>query len=207
MYTILLLTRSELADEQTGREETDALGQDVLGHDVDEGREQDEGHGGLVDEEEGDELRHGRLENRLLSLLAWSNPLLYPDCGSYHLLGSHLRLLRLALGRREGWARHNGGADEGGLAEGGPRERAEKAGRVHGGLCGRRRVSALLQRSNGRGTASAREIDAPNGCFEARGDGGDGLRSGRGSVVKSSAKLSLRRATGPSREEPHCLLS
>jgi len=57
--------RLQLADEQTGGEEAEALGQDVLGEDVDEGGEEDEGHGGLVDEEEGDQLRHGRLEDGL----------------------------------------------------------------------------------------------------------------------------------------------
>lgn len=57
--------RLQLADEQTGGEEAEALGQDVLGEDVDEGGEEDEGHGGLVDEEEGDQLGHGRLEDGL----------------------------------------------------------------------------------------------------------------------------------------------
>jgi hypothetical protein len=58
--------RLQLADEQTAGEQANALGQDVLGEDVDEGGEQDEGHGGLVDEEEGDQLGHGRLEDGLL---------------------------------------------------------------------------------------------------------------------------------------------
>jgi hypothetical protein len=58
--------RLQLADEQTAGEQADALGQDVLGEDVDEGGEQDECHGGLVDEEEGNQLGHGRLEDGLL---------------------------------------------------------------------------------------------------------------------------------------------
>ncbi len=57
--------RLQLADEQAGGEQADALGQDVLGEDVDEGGEEDKGHGGLVDEEEGDQLGHGRLEDGL----------------------------------------------------------------------------------------------------------------------------------------------
>lgn len=60
--------RLQLADEQAGGEKAEALGQDVLGEDVDEGGEEDEGHGGLVDEEEGDQLGHGRLEDGLRSL-------------------------------------------------------------------------------------------------------------------------------------------
>jgi hypothetical protein len=55
----------QLADEEAGREQAHALGQNVLGHNVDERRQQDEGHGGLVDEEEGDKLGHGRLEDSL----------------------------------------------------------------------------------------------------------------------------------------------
>ena len=58
----------QLADEQAGGEKAEALGQDVLGEDVDEGGEEDEGHGGLVDEEEGDQLGHSRLEDGLRSL-------------------------------------------------------------------------------------------------------------------------------------------
>ena len=61
-------SRLQLADEQTGGEQADALGQDVLGEDEDEGGEQDKGHGGLVDEEEGDQLGHGRLEDSMRSL-------------------------------------------------------------------------------------------------------------------------------------------
>jgi hypothetical protein len=55
----------QLADEQAGGEEAQALGQDVLGEDVDERRQEDERHGRLVDEEEGDQLGHGRLEDGL----------------------------------------------------------------------------------------------------------------------------------------------
>jgi hypothetical protein len=58
-------SRLQLADEETGGEEAHALGQNVLGEDVDERWQQDEGHGGLVDEEEGNELGHGRLEDSL----------------------------------------------------------------------------------------------------------------------------------------------
>lgn len=58
--------RSQLADEEAGSEQAHTLGQDVLGEDVDERWQEDKGHGGLVDEEEGDELGHGRLEDRLL---------------------------------------------------------------------------------------------------------------------------------------------
>lgn len=61
--------RLQLADEETGSEEAHTLGQDVLGEDVDERREKDEGEGGLVDEEEGDELGHRRLENGLRQAL------------------------------------------------------------------------------------------------------------------------------------------
>jgi len=57
--------RLQLADEQTGGKQAHALGQDVLGEDVDERGQQDKGHGRLVDEEEGDELGHGRLEDGL----------------------------------------------------------------------------------------------------------------------------------------------
>lgn len=57
--------RLQLADEEAGGEEAHTLGQDVLGEDVDERREEDEGEGGLVDEEEGDELGHRRLEDGL----------------------------------------------------------------------------------------------------------------------------------------------
>jgi hypothetical protein len=62
--------RLQLADEETGSEEAHALGQDVLGEDVDERWQEDEGHGGLVDEEEGDELGHSRLEDSLSIVLA-----------------------------------------------------------------------------------------------------------------------------------------
>jgi hypothetical protein len=55
----------QLADEEAGREQAHALGQDVFGHDVDERRQQDKSDRGLVDEEEGDELGHGRLEDSL----------------------------------------------------------------------------------------------------------------------------------------------
>ena len=74
MYTLVLpspisvpyqTSRLQLADEKAGREQTHALGQNVLGEDVDERRKQDEGDGGLVDEEEGDELGHRRLEHGL----------------------------------------------------------------------------------------------------------------------------------------------
>jgi hypothetical protein len=61
----IIFPRLQLADEQTGGEQAHALRQDVFGHDVDERRQEDKGHGGLVDEEEGDELGHGRLEHRL----------------------------------------------------------------------------------------------------------------------------------------------
>ena len=67
-YLLPFDSRLQLADEQAGGEKAEALGQDVLGEDVDEGGEEDEGHGGLVDEEEGDQLGHGRLEDGLRSL-------------------------------------------------------------------------------------------------------------------------------------------
>lgn len=120
MYTIVpcsfprfcLSPSLQLADEETGGEQAHALGQNVLGEDVDERWQQNEGHGGLVDEEEGDELRHRRLE----------------DC---HLLRSNLSLLVLA--RCERRARHHRWADGGGRAESGPGEGAEETG-VHVGL-------------------------------------------------------------------------
>jgi hypothetical protein len=62
--------RLQLADEETGGEQAHTLGKDVLGEDVDERWQEDEGHGGLVDEEEGDELGHGRLEDGLSLVLA-----------------------------------------------------------------------------------------------------------------------------------------
>lgn len=68
VYLLSFDSRLQLADEQAGGEEADALGQDVLGEDVDEGGEEDEGHGSLVDEEEGDQLGHGRLEDGLVAL-------------------------------------------------------------------------------------------------------------------------------------------
>lgn len=55
----------QLADEEAGGEQAHALGQDVLGEDVDERWQEDKGHRRLVDEEEGNELGHGRLEDRL----------------------------------------------------------------------------------------------------------------------------------------------
>jgi hypothetical protein len=55
----------QLADEKTGSEEAHTLGQNVLGKDIDERGQQDEGYGSLVDEEEGNELGHGRLEDSL----------------------------------------------------------------------------------------------------------------------------------------------
>lgn len=61
--------RLQLADEEPGSEEAHTLGQDVLGEDVDERREEDEGDSGLVDEEEGNELGHRRLENGLRQAL------------------------------------------------------------------------------------------------------------------------------------------
>ena len=64
--------RLQLADEETGGEQAHTLGKDVLGEDVDERWQEDEGHGGLVDEEEGDELGHGRLEDGLSLVLASS---------------------------------------------------------------------------------------------------------------------------------------
>jgi hypothetical protein len=67
-YLLPFDSRLQLADEQAGGEKAEALGQDVLGEYVDEGGEEDEGHGGLVDEEEGNQLGHGRLEDGLLSL-------------------------------------------------------------------------------------------------------------------------------------------
>ena len=67
-YLLRVDSRLQLADEQAGGEQAEALGQDVLGEDVDQGGEEDEGHGGLVDEEEGDQLGHGRLEDGLLLL-------------------------------------------------------------------------------------------------------------------------------------------
>lgn len=60
------MARLQLADEQAGGEQTHALGQDVLGKDVDERWQEDKGHGRLVDEEEGNELGHGRLEHSLV---------------------------------------------------------------------------------------------------------------------------------------------
>lgn len=60
------IPRLQLADEEAGSEQAHALGQNVLGEDVDERWQEDESHSGLVDEEEGDKLGHGRLEDHLL---------------------------------------------------------------------------------------------------------------------------------------------
>lgn len=60
--------RLQLADEEAGSEHAQALGQDVLGEDVDERWQEDESHGGLVDEEERDELGHRRLEHGLFGV-------------------------------------------------------------------------------------------------------------------------------------------
>lgn len=128
-YSSIIVPCLQLADEKAGREQTHALGQDVLGHDVDESRQQNEGDGGLVDEEEGDELGHGRLEHCLRILV--SIYLLARYVHNYHLLWSNLGLLGLA--RDESWARHGGWANGGGRAESGPREGAEDAS-VHDGL-------------------------------------------------------------------------
>jgi hypothetical protein len=95
--------RLQLADEEAGSEQTHALGQDVLGEDVDERRQEDEGHGGLVDEEEGDKLGHRRLEDSLSLLLA--SFLASGLVQSHHLLRADIRLLVLA--RDEGGARHD----------------------------------------------------------------------------------------------------
>jgi len=124
--------RLQLADEETGGEETHALGQNVLGKDVDERWQQDEGHGGLVDEKEGDQLGHGRLEDGLSHLV--SLPPLHDWCvSSHHLLWSDFGLLGLA--GDEGRACHGRWAGSSGRAESGPREGAEEAG-VHDGLSG-----------------------------------------------------------------------
>jgi hypothetical protein len=121
--------RLQLADEKTGREQAHALGQDVLREDVDERWQQDEGHSGLVDEEEGDKLGHGRLEHGLSHSVSIHYPHLH-QLSSYHLLRSDLGLLVLA--RDEGRAGHSRWADSSGRAESGPREGAEEAG-VHAG--------------------------------------------------------------------------
>ena len=70
LFLVLPISRLQLADEETGSEHAQTLGQDVLGEDVDERWQENEGHGGLVDEEEGDELGHGRLEDSLSLVLA-----------------------------------------------------------------------------------------------------------------------------------------
>jgi hypothetical protein len=72
----------QLADEEAGSEEAHTLGKDVLRHDVDQRRDEDESHGGLVDEEEGDELRHGGLEDGLQGVsgsLYWQIPIAIPS--------------------------------------------------------------------------------------------------------------------------------
>jgi len=70
LFLVLPIPRLQLADEETGSEHAQTLGQDVLGEDVDERWQEDEGHSGFVDEEEGDELGHGRLEDSLSLVLA-----------------------------------------------------------------------------------------------------------------------------------------
>jgi hypothetical protein len=124
-------SRLQLADEETGGEEAHALGQDVLGEDVDERRQQDEGHGGLVDEEEGDQLGHGRLEDHLAHALTCC--VLHYSQPTHHLLRGGLGLLGLAGSK--GRAGHGRWADSRGRAESGPGEGTEEAG-VHGGLSG-----------------------------------------------------------------------
>jgi hypothetical protein len=153
--------RLQLADEEARSEQAHALGQDVLGEDVDERRQEDESHGGLVDEEEGDELGHRRLEDSLSLQLAFFPFLASGHVQSHHLLRSDLRLLVLA--RDEGGARNHRWAGGCGHAEGGgPREGAEEAG-VHGGLsrvCGSARCCGD---SIGRYRACERGIDALDG--------------------------------------------
>jgi hypothetical protein len=124
--------RLQLADEETGGEQAHALGEDVLGEDVDERWQQDEGHGGLVDEEEGDQLGHGRLQDSLSHTLA-PRPSCLTYVPSHHLLRSDLGLLVLA--REQSRAGHGRWAGSDGRAESGPREGAEEAG-VHDGLSG-----------------------------------------------------------------------
>lgn len=112
----------QLADEEAGSEEADTLGEDVFRHDVDQGRDEDESHGGLVDEEEGDELRHGGLEDGLAAVSVGSRPI--GSVRKYHLL--RILLVDLALGGSKSWAGRNRWADESGLAES-PSSRAEEA--------------------------------------------------------------------------------
>ena len=150
LFLVLPVPRLQLADEETGSEHAQTLGQDVLGEDVDERWQEDEGHGGLVDEEEGDELGHGRLEDSLLLVLASFPHSTTSYVQSHHLLRANLGLLVLA--GDEGGARQGGGADGHGRASsGGPGEGAEETGGVHDGLSGVLRVSALLWGSNWRG--------------------------------------------------------
>jgi hypothetical protein len=156
-------SRLQLADEETGGEEAHALGQNVLGEDVDERWQQDEGHGSLVDEEERNELGHGRLEDSLshgISLWSPTSGTRYPT--THHLLWGNLGLLGLAGDK--GRAGHGRWADSCGRAESGPREGTEEAG-VHGGLSGLQ-VSALRGRTNSRQTA----------CGEGRERTGQGLQ-------------------------------
>lgn len=56
----------ELADEEAGAHAADVLGQEVLGEEVDEGGDDGESEGGLVDPVEGNELGHAGVEHRLL---------------------------------------------------------------------------------------------------------------------------------------------
>ena len=174
-------SRLQLADEQAGGEQADALRQDVLGEDVDEGGQQDEGHGGLVDEEEGDQLGHGRLEDGL-AVLATLMPLSMYSMRVYHLLRADLGGLLLLLAGERG-AGHDGRTHGGGRAESGPGEGAEEAGGVHRGRSASLRSAVRARRSaNCCGRAWQSGIDALEKCLrpgEMRGDGvaGGGRRS------------------------------
>lgn len=70
------MSHLQLADEKAGCKQTHALRQDVLGENVDERWQQDEGYGSLVDEEKGNELGHSRLENSLSRNVSILNSLL-----------------------------------------------------------------------------------------------------------------------------------
>lgn len=129
------------------------MGQDVLGHDVDKSRQKNKRHGGLVDEEEGDELRHGRLEDGLYRLALRLGT---GERRAHHLLRGNLGLL--ALGSNESRARHDRWADHGGLAERGPGEGAEEACGVHRGLCGRYGLAHSFRASIGTDRVLAKEL-------------------------------------------------
>jgi hypothetical protein len=161
--------RLQLADEEAGSEQAHALGQDVLGEDVDERRQEDEGHGGLVDEKEGDELGHRRLEDSLSLQLAFFPFLASGACPNLTICCDPISVFLFWLAMRAGRAIIDGRAAAGArnaaaLAKG-RRKRAFMVGYLE--FCGSARC---CRGSIGRYKACERGIDALDEVFGARRD-------------------------------------